>query len=121
MAAGEVERVDMRKVPKVVRKPQVARQGGQVGKGKEGPDKALGKAIRAGLLDFKKWMDATGKKWVPIGMIAFIAEGKATILGRLILNKLGQQLRPEIIELMRQKVAEADEATEEATGNDIPF
>jgi len=132
LAQRKVEGVDMRKVPKVVRKPQVARQGGQAEKGKEGRNKALGKAIRAALLDVKKYMDAAGKPWAPVGTIVFVPEGKTAISGRLVLNKLGQQLKPEIIELMRQKVAEADEATEEAryntsdpseqaTDNDIPF
>ena len=111
----------MRKVPKVVRKPQVARQGKQAEKSEEGRNKTLGKAIRAALLDVKKYMDAAGKPWAPVGTIVFVPEGKTAISGRLVLNKLGRQLWPEIIELMRQKVAEADEATEEATGNDIPF
>ena len=109
MAARKVEGVDMRKVPKVVRKPQVARQGKQAEKGEEGRNKTLGKAIRAALLDVKEYMDAAGKPWAPVGTIVFVPEGKTAISGRLVLNKLGRQLKPEIIELMRQKVAEADE------------
>ena len=105
LAQRKIEGVDMRKVLPMVHKPKMAGKG----KEEEARNKALGKAIQAGLLDFVKYLDAQGKPWIPVGIIVFTPEGKGAISGRLVLNKLGRQAKQEIIELMRQKVAEANE------------
>lgn len=99
----------MPKVSTVVRKSAAAR--------KAKANETLGEAIRAGLLSVKEFMDATGKAWVPVATIVFMPEGETAISARIVVNKLGQMFWPEIIEFMRQKVAEADEEGDNAWQN----
>ena len=114
LAQRKIEGMDMRKMLPMVRKPKMAGKG----KEEEARNKALGKAIQAGLLDFVKYLDAQGKPWIPVGIIVFTPYSKTGVAGNLVLNKLGQQFKQELIEVLRQKVAEADE---EGTNSDIPF